>query len=203
MSIRDSVDNHSPKTRPLETISAGTLGVLLFLAALTVLFGATIAGYLFVRSQAPTWPPPGSPAVPMASLWLSTLLILLISGTSHWALRSIRWGRDRRLRLALVLTIVLAVLFLANQARNWQNVRATIVPVGSHAQTYAAVFYLLTGTHALHVVGGLVLLAIVTRKAFRGDYTSAYHAGVRYNAMYWHFLDGVWLMMFGTMFLFG
>jgi len=97
--------------------------------------------------------------------------------------------------------MILGSLFLANQAANWSAVAQVIVPPASRARIFLAVFYVLTGTHALHVIGGLVLLAVVTYKAFRGDYTSVYHPGVRYSAMYWHFLDAVWLIMFTLLFL--
>jgi heme/copper-type cytochrome/quinol oxidase subunit 3 len=62
-------------------------------------------------------------------------------------------------------------------------------------------FYLLTGLHALHVIGGMVLLGAVTAKAFAGRYSATYHPGVTYAAMYWHFLDVVWLVMFVLIFL--
>jgi cytochrome c oxidase subunit 3 len=53
--------------------------------------------------------------------------------------------------------------------------------------------------HAAHVVGGIILLALVARKAFRGGYDHEHHLGVHHAALYWHFLDIVWLVMFGTM----
>ncbi|MFH0982206.1 MAG: cytochrome c oxidase subunit 3 [Planctomycetota bacterium] len=66
---------------------------------------------------------------------------------------------------------------------------------------YMFSFYLLTGLHGAHVIGGLVPLTVVTTKAFRGRYTRDYYPGVKYVAMYWHFLDVVWLVMFVVIFL--
>ncbi|MCZ6542722.1 MAG: cytochrome c oxidase subunit 3, partial [Planctomycetota bacterium] len=62
-------------------------------------------------------------------------------------------------------------------------------------------FYVLTGVHALHVIGGLIPLAAVTIRSFRNRYSSTDHAAVRYCAMYWHFLDGVWIVLFATLML--
>ena len=59
-------------------------------------------------------------------------------------------------------------------------------------------FYVLTGMHAVHVIGGLVPLVVITRRAFAGR-DDPQHAGVIYTAMYWHFLDAVWLVLFVTM----
>ena len=60
-------------------------------------------------------------------------------------------------------------------------------------------FYVLTGIHALHVIGGLVPLGVITINAFRGAYGPGDHAGIGYCATYWHFLDGVWLILFATL----
>ena len=61
---------------------------------------------------------------------------------------------------------------------------------------YAFTFYMLSGLHGLHVVGGLVALAVAALKAGRGAYTPESHEGVEFASMYWHFLDAVWFVMF-------
>ncbi len=182
------------------TIGAGTLGMILFLGALSMIFASTILGYFYIRSLQPSWPPPNSPPLPKG-LWLSTGILVLVSVTVQWALRSVRWDRPRSLRVALVATGVLGTAFLVNQALNWKSVMAVMLPPGSKALAYTSSYYILTGTHALHVLGGLVVLAVVTYKAFRGDYSSVYYPGVRYSVMYWHFLDVVWLILFAMLLL--
>lgn len=201
MSPRSPHNLNAFSDRRLDSVSAGTFGMLLFLAALSVLFGWTIGGYVYLRSLQPAWPPPGSPPLPMAGLWLSTLLIVSASLTMEWARRAARWDRQRTMRMALAATMALGALFLANQIHNWSSVWRVVVPPESKARVFTAVFYVLTGTHALHVVGGLILLGVVVWKAMRGQYTSAYYPGIRYSAMYWHFLDVVWLVMFTLLFL--
>jgi heme/copper-type cytochrome/quinol oxidase subunit 3 len=57
--------------------------------------------------------------------------------------------------------------------------------------------------HALHVLGGVIYLAIVTQRALAGRYDHEHYTGVKHAAMYWHFLDLVWLMMFGTFLVLG
>ena len=68
----------------------------------------------------------------------------------------------------------------------------------ANSSLYGFTFYMLTGLHGVQVIGGLIPLAVVTFQAFRGRYTATDHRGVTYGAMYWHFLDGMWLVMFGA-----
>ncbi len=171
----------------------GIIGMRVFLGSLTVLFLASILGYVWTRSRAEVWPPPGVPDLP-SGLWFSTAVIVACSGTIHLALRSIRMGERSACSRWLAATLGLGLLFLGAQAVNWFGlVAAEFTP---RTNLYAFLFYMLTALHAAHVVGGLVPLAIVTGKSLAGRYGSGWHPGVTYMAMYWHFLDVVWLVLF-------
>lgn len=165
----------------------------LFLASLSVLFTATIVGILVVRARATTWPPEGAPPLPVG-LWLSTGLILLSSWTLSAGSRRFSQGAGKVAAHYLMVTNVLALVFLANQVLNWQALwpafaaRATAL--------YAFSFFLLTVLHALHVLGGVVSLAVVSVKARRARLT---HQGLSYAATYWHFLTVVWLFIFALL----
>ena len=179
-------------------LASGKLGMRLLLLTLGVLFAATLSGYLAIRGRAEVWPPPGVPALP-ASLWLSTALIVASSFSVQWALRGIRRGLQRPLRLGLALTALLGVAFLVSQTLNW----FALVAASFTARTnlYGFLFYLLTALHAVHVLGGLVPLGAVAARALAGRYTGARHNPVEYVAMYWHFLDGVWVVLFAVLLL--
>lgn len=175
-------------------MSAGKLGMFLFLVALGMLFAASMVGYLVVRLRAPSWPPAGSPRLP-GGLWISTLVLLASSLTIHLAVRSARAGMPGRTRNWLGTTTLLGLAFLVSQILNWAHlVLAQNLPV--QANLYAFTFYMLSGLHGAHVLGGLIPLGITAVRAGRGRYTSDSHEGVQYVSMYWHFLDGVWLVMF-------
>jgi cytochrome c oxidase subunit III len=194
-----------PGTTGAALPGAGRLGMTLFLAALGMLFAASMVGYLVVRLRAPAWPPAGSPRLP-GGLWISTLILLLSSGTMHLALSGVR-GRKAdpaagatggRPHLWLWATFALGLAFLASQLLNWIH-----LIVGSHlpaqSNLYAFTFYMLTGLHGAHVVGGLIPLAVTSIRGGRGRYTPLAHDGVLFMSMYWHFLDAVWLVMFAVM----
>lgn len=181
-----------------QSSSTARMGMRLLLASLSMLFGASLMGYLVSRSRAAVWPPPGVPSLP-AGLWFSTVLILAGSFTVYLALDGIRHGRARAARIGLVLTLVLGLAFLASQTVNWFALVAAHFTM--RTTLYGFMFYLLTGLHAAHVVGGLIPLGLTAVRARQGRYTAESHAGIEYVSMYWHFLAVVWLILFGALLL--
>jgi cytochrome c oxidase subunit 3 len=164
-------------------------------------FAAGIAVYLIMRQMHQPWPPPGFPALP-ASLWLSTLDIILASVTIHGAVLAA--GRDDKpgLRRALVATLLLGLGFLGLQSYAWYKIWTQVAAVAAAgSSSYLKMFYALTGLHAVHVVGGLVPLAMITVAAYRGTYDRTKNAAVRHTAVYWHFLDAVWCVVFVVVYL--
>jgi cytochrome c oxidase subunit 3 len=174
-------------------IGTGKLGMKILVLALSMLFAASIVGYLVIRSKAPEWPPPGMPRLPN-TLWISTFIILLSSLTMQWAVRAARTGRKRGLGAAMVATTVLGVAFLVSQTLNWFTLVAASLTAATNL--YGFTFYVLTGLHAAHVIGGVIPLSVVTVRSWQGRYSAAFHPGVEYCAIYWHFLAVVWVVMF-------
>lgn len=175
---------------------AGPLGLALFLISLAVLFVASLVAYFVVRATAEVWPPPGLPPLP-ASLALSTLLLVVSSGTMHAALVAARSDHQQRLRRAMVATTALGLGFLASQVYTWAELIANGVSPGG--SLFGWTFFMLTALHAAHVIGGVVPLIVTTTKAFRGRYGPQRSTGVLMCGMYWHFLDGVWLVIVGVL----
>jgi heme/copper-type cytochrome/quinol oxidase subunit 3 len=178
---------HAPPT------GAGVFGMLLFLLSLSVLFASSLIGVIIVRFQADSWRPPGFEGLP-AGLWVSTLVILGASVTVHLALRAARCDDRLWLLRWLGVTLGLGLAFMALQAVNW----TLLVSEGmtGREDLFGFSFYVLTGLHALHVLGGLIQLGAVTWFASRGRYGAEGHGGVTYSVMYWHFLDGAWVVIF-------
>lgn len=189
------------------------LGMWLFLAALAVLFIAGMLAYVIVRIAGTiegthpvtgdvipaTAPPLHTLQVPLV-LWLSTAAILLSSYTIHRALDNVVHERQSKFRQALIATLLLAVPFFLAQGAGLSTMLGQASQGGTALQY--AVFVLII-IHALHVVGGLVPLIVITRRAHAGRYDHEYHSPVRSLAWYWHFLDVVWLVMFATFLVLG
>lgn len=179
-----------------------TIGMWLFLASLSMLFGASMLGYALIRLSSKAMPPGRFLELPWP-LWISTTLVLAASFTIHRALRAIQHEQQAALRRNLVITVVLAVAFVAVQ------IPALLSMLMSHdalrdagVHLYGLVFTLVL-VHAAHVAGGVLALGLIIRKAFAGGYDHEHHIGVYHTALYWHFLDIVWLVMFGTMLALG
>ena len=171
----------------------------LFLLSLGVLFGTGVIGYVSIRVLA-VHAPPDLPPLP-GGLWFSTLLMVASSVSIQQAVTAARHGRPGALRMGLSVTVALGVGFLVVQAICWTAwagpMRASLAQ--SEQRFLLTAFYVLTGMHALHVVGGLVPLAVITARAWAEPLTATDRPGVIYTAMYWHFLDGVWLVLFVTL----
>jgi len=149
--------------------------------------------------NADEWPPPGMPGLPNG-LWLSTLVILLTSVSIQLALNAIRSNNQKSLLNYLLITNGLGFLFLILQIINWWSLVQLDMTIT--ANLYGFTFYVLTGLHAVHVVGGIIPLLVTARKAQQGFYTSQYYNGVYYSCMYWHFLDAVWIVMYTTLLIY-
>ena len=134
-------------------------------------------------------------------LWLSTIVLLVSSVTMQHAVVAARRGRIQVMRAELAATLALAAAFLALQVVCWaQWAEPMQALIGQTERRFLlTAFYVLTGLHAIHVIGGLIPLTVITKRAAAGRYTAERHAGIVYTAMYWHFLDGMWLVIFITL----
>lgn len=176
------------------------MGMGVFLVSLGILFGATLVGFLVMRvelARRGMWPQ-DLPTLPRG-LWISTLILLVSSGTMQWATFALQRNDQLQLSAGMILTFALGIGFLIMQTICWLGWLTPVVERWSASGEYRFAltsFYLLTGLHALHVIGGLIPMAVVTRRAIAGKYSPQEDAGVRHTAMYWHFLDAVWVVLF-------
>jgi heme/copper-type cytochrome/quinol oxidase subunit 3 len=188
----------TPFDDPAERARAGVFGMLAFIASLAMIFAATILGVVVVRLEDDgTWPPVGLPGLPSVLAW-STIVLLVSSGTMWMATRAARVGDARRLARWMTATFALAIVFLALQGWAWWRLVEASVDLTDHL--YAWTVYVLTALHALHVLGGIGPMAVVTWNAIGHRYSVENHRGVTYVGLYWHFLDLAWLGLYGTLF---
>ena len=195
-----NLDSSGPVGSPPLQFDAGRLGMMVLIVALSMFFAASIVVYLVMRQIHRPWPPRGFPALP-ASLWLSTLDIVCSSIAMQGAVLAARRGNKVGLQRNLVATLVLGLGFLGLQSYAWHKIWTQVAVAADLSSTYLEMFYLMTGLHAVHVVGGLVPLVVVTVAAYRGMYGRKKHAAVRYTATYWHFLAAVWCAVFTVVYL--
>ncbi len=168
----------------------------LFIASLTVLFVATMIAILVVRNQNPAWGE-GAPRIPDMA-WTSTAVMLLVSVFSQVGIAAVVRDQQSLFRCSMVLTLILGFLFLGLQERVWSQMILSgedqLFSASSSLHGYS--IYSLGLLHALHVAGGLIFQGYVTAHALRGGYWSLHCETVRHVNLYWHFLDGVWIVLF-------
>jgi cytochrome c oxidase subunit 3 len=170
------------------------MGLMALLATVTMLFVAFTAA-LMVRRSSADWAPVALPGI----LWANTAVLLLSSSALEGARAAVRRGRADRAGRLLDIAALLGLLFLAGQILAWTRlVRQGVLLPG---RPHAAFFYMLSAVHAAHLLGGLAALAWTRRRLSRGVYVRR-AAGLTHAAIYWHFVGGVWLYVFGLLLLF-
>jgi cytochrome c oxidase subunit 3 len=171
------------------------IGVVVWLSSELMFFSGLFAAWFTLRASTSPWPPVG---VELATgrTALATGVLIASSLTMHGAVRAgEREDRANAIRW-LALTALLGLVFLGNQALEYRQAPFSI---SSHA--YGSIFYLMTGFHGLHVLGGLLFMGAVAGAI--GGRTSKAPAGptVEVCAFYWHFVDVVWVAMFSTIYV--
>jgi cytochrome c oxidase subunit 3 len=173
-----------------------TVGTVVWLASELMFFSGLFAAYFTLRATSSTdWPPPGV-ELNVAVSGLFTLALVASSGTMQLAVRSLIAGRLAAFRGWLVATMVLAVVFLANQGHEWSIADFS---VSSHA--YGSCFYVMTGFHGLHVLGGILAMVVLLGRSGNRRFGAAEAPAVEMVSYYWHFVDVVWVGLWATLFL--
>jgi heme/copper-type cytochrome/quinol oxidase subunit 3 len=175
--------------------SPGFWGMMLLIATEASLFAYLLFSYWYLASMATgPWPPGGPPSLHL--VLPNTALLLASSGTMYLAESGIRRGNVGRLRLGLLLTLLLGVVFLVVQGIEYGEKHFTPT---SHA--YGSLFFTITGFHGAHVAVGLLMIVVVAVRAFLGHFGPERHEAVTNVSWYWHFVDVVWLTVFTSLYL--
>lgn len=192
-----------PTESPLTPESWGKLGMWIFLAGDAMSFGALLAGYGALRYSSGDWPQP-SHVLGIQLTAFMTFLLICSSVTMVKGLSAIQHGDQAGLRRFLMLTILGGVIFLSMQAYEWTHLIERGMTLSGNpfgAALFSTTFFCLTGFHGCHVFGGVVYLACILVQAMRGTYSQTNHNSVEIVALYWHFVDLVWILVFTFVYL--
>jgi cytochrome c oxidase subunit III len=166
-------------------------GMVWFIAAELALFGTFLASYFYLRFQASSWPPGEVEDPDLVIAAIMTALLLSSSVPMWFAERGIKRGDVGALRLGLALSMALGLAFLG--VATYEFATATF---SWRTDAYGSLFLFITGFHAAHVVGGLLMNGFVQARAGRGHFDGEHHAAVEVTALYWHFVDAVWIALY-------
>lgn len=188
----------SPQALPVQgtgRIGTAWWGMLCLIATESLLFAFFLFSFLYLGTQATTgWPAGGPPSLALALP--DTILLLLSSVVLQWGL----WGVEKKRRWrwlgALGATILMGAGFIAVQAVEWSH-----KSFGLATSAYGSAYFSLTGLHMAHVAAGLIGLAVIFAWSLEGRFSPERHEHVSLAALYWHFVDAVWLAVFTTVYL--
>ncbi|MGH9210358.1 MAG: cytochrome c oxidase subunit 3 [Acidimicrobiales bacterium] len=170
------------------------VGVVVWLASELMFFAGLFAAYFTLRSVNDAWPP-DDVELETARTAVATVVLVASSATMHRAVRYAEQGQRRPSIVWLGVTSLLGALFLTNQVVEYAQAS---FQVDDHA--YGSIFYLMTGFHGLHVLGGLMFMGAAA-VAIAGHSRAPTGPTVEVCGYYWHFVDAVWVAMFTTIYL--
>ncbi|HVP22079.1 MAG TPA: cytochrome c oxidase subunit 3 [Anaerolineaceae bacterium] len=188
----------SPSTQFSHSRRGNTALTALFtvLGSETIFFGTLLAAYFYMRVSLTSWQMTGAPFARLALPTANTFLLLISAGTMTLALQAIRNNDLAGLRRWLSLSLVLGLFFVAGQVFEFNHSGMRV-----NDQAFGGVFFTLIGFHALHVLAGVIMLAIVLWRAFLGDFSSRRLVAVQASTWFWYFVTGVWVILFAALYL--
>jgi cytochrome c oxidase subunit III len=168
---------------------ASMTGLLVLLAAVVMFFAALTSAFIVRRGLSNDWVRTEMPQL----LWLNTVALLVSSAALEMARRALKAGRRESFTRLWIAGSALGVLFLVGQYAAWLQLRSQGIYLATNPSS--SFFYVLTAAHAIHLIGGVTALAYVSVQALRLRLGPGKRTVIDVSAVYWHFLDGLWVYL--------
>jgi cytochrome c oxidase subunit 3 len=168
------------------------LGLWLFIVSDSFVFGGLLVARFYLLGN-------HRPHLEQFLGLIVTSVLLISSFFMNRAEVYISQGNRKGFAISTIITMILGTAFLLGVV----GVEWRLAPFGPGDGAVGAVFYMMTGMHAFHVLTGVILLSIILRNGLRGKYTAERHWGVEAAANYWHFVDLVWIIFYPALYLIG
>ncbi|MBZ5622928.1 MAG: heme-copper oxidase subunit III [Acidobacteriia bacterium] len=176
---------------------ASFTGLFVLLAASTMVFAAFSSAFVVRRGLSEDWATMHKPPI----LFVNTVVLLASSVVLDQSRRSLRAGDRSKFNLWWTIATALGILFLAGQALAWYQLKEAGVYVATNPSS--SFFYVLTAAHAFHLMGGVAALVYVDVQALRLRLGPAKRTAIDVTAIFWHFLDGIWLYLMILFYVWG
>ena len=183
-------DGGDGSKRP-SSLDAYKMGMWLAVGGITMLFAALTSAYVVRFGEAQAVNEWGSFSLPRI-LWISTIILVASSVTFEFARKALKSDNTQGFASWITITAVLGTGFLAGQLMAWRQQKAQSVYISS--DPHSGFFYVLTGTHGVHLICGVLALLFVALR--RKHYSAKNRTAVEVAAIYWHFMDGLWIYLF-------
>jgi cytochrome c oxidase subunit III len=189
---------YTVEERPDTGLTNGKLGVWLFLASEVMLFGALFSTYIILRMGAPEWPH-GELNIPLGAI--NTVILISSSVTMVMAWASLKMNEFAKHKIYLIVTLVLSAVFLVN--KYFEYAEHFSKGEGPWHSTFFAIYFTLTGLHALHILGGMAVMSYFIgpgAKLWKKN-PEQFTNRIEITGLYWHFVDLVWIFLFPVLYL--
>jgi cytochrome c oxidase subunit 3 len=164
----------------------------LSMVSMTMIFAALTSAYV-IRHEKGDWMLFELPQL----FYISTAVILVSSVTMNWAVSAAKKNDYKNVKIASLITLILGLVFIVCQFQAWGVlVDQKIVFAGKYANASGSFLYALTGLHLAHLLGGILALIVVWAKAMQSKYNADNILGLKLCAIFWHFLDALWVYLF-------
>ena len=200
MSTASSIPFSAPlETTPWKLPYRGTVGMACLIVAESAIFLIFVVAYIYYVGKSLSGP---TPAQVLEVPIFGTICLLSSSITIHFAEAALRKSNLRVFTTYLAGTVLLGLIFLMSTAQEWYRL---IFEKGLTVRTnlFGTTYYSLVGLHASHVIVGLIMLSLVLIFSLAGRVTEEHSQKVETIALYWHFVDAVWVVVFLTVYVFG
>ncbi len=192
---------HSPEHETTTGVDHRKMLIWVFLGSECMFFGSLIATYLIYYGQSVSGPTPAD-ILDIPTTTVSTFVLLMSSFMMVMAYSNIRRGNVRNFRIWILCTAFLGATFLGFQVFEFREfaIHGHLTP---RTNLFGSTFFTLTGFHGAHVTLGVVWLVSLFGYSFKGDLTPQEGLSVDIAALYWHFVDVVWIVIFTVIYLIG
>ena len=198
-----------------QQVEASTLGMWVFLVTEIMFFGGLFMAYIVYRAAAPEAFQEASHHLSIGWGAFNTAVLIFSSLTMALAVRSAQTGQPARTQVMwLVGTMFLGTVFLGVKVIEYDDKFAHHIVPGPYfdksawthpagVEQFYSLYFIMTGLHALHMIIGIGLMAVIAIMAWRKHFDSTYYTPVEVSGLYWHFVDIVWIFLFPLLYLIG
>jgi cytochrome c oxidase subunit III len=185
---------HEPWALP----SRGRVAMLSLIIGESAIFTIFVVAYVFYIGKSLSGPTPAVLEVP----WFNSICLLSSSVTIWLSEREIERGRMKAFTALWALTMLLGLIFICGTGVEWHKL-IYLDGLTIHTNLFGTTFYSLVGLHATHVVIGLLMLGLVLLFAVTGRIRHEHSERIQVLALYWHFVDAVWVVVFSVVYILG
>jgi cytochrome c oxidase subunit III len=178
--------------------SRGRVAMLSLIIGESAIFTIFVVAYVFYIGKSLSGPTPAILEVP----WFNSICLLSSSVTIWLSEREIERGRMKGFAALWALTMLLGLIFIVGTGVEWQKL-IYLDGLTIHTNLFGTTFYSLVGLHATHVIIGLIMLGTVLLFTLTGHIRQEHNERIQVLALYWHFVDAVWIVVFSVVYILG